>query len=324
MKNIPVPVSTEDSNSLKGLSSQLSSIRTKVHDKVREHANLPVRFEAALEEELGVLRSQVANLFQEVRSPVLLELESTVEEVRPVLAKLEAGLGQARARVLQYNGYEQAHGLPFSEHLDLVAAEMVLAALKTVWRCTEEWDQMYSQWATAEFSSLDVEELIDGTGLVEFELEEARETLGPNPMASDLSERVERTKRKIPVLTDLRAEALRDRHWKAISEVVGADLSGSIASASSRATTSAGKKVTIEVLDKYRVFDYAAEIARIVRTAALEQQLDSLVDDLRRTWTERRLDIRSAHGFPTVVNFRGLFEIIDSSLATLKELGSSR
>ena len=83
------------------------------------------------------------------------------------------------------------------------------------------------------------------------------------------------TNQRIPVLRDLRAPALKDRHWKSISEIVGADLSAT-----------SGKKITIEVLDKYSVFEYGHEIARIVKSAMLEEQLDCLISDLRATWTK--------------------------------------
>ena len=74
------------------------------------------------------------------------------------------------------------------------------------------------------------------------------------------------------MLKDLRTEALKERHWKQISEIVGADLSTS------------GKKITMEVLDKYNVFDFGTEIARIVKTATQEEQLDCMINDLKNTW----------------------------------------
>ena len=81
---------------------------------------------------------------------------------------------------------------------------------------------------------------------------------------------------------------MKERHWKQISEVVGADL------------TSTGKKLTLEVLEKYNVFAYASEIARIVRAASQEEQLDFMVSDLRTTWTEQKMSIKMCHGIPTV------------------------
>ena len=92
-------------------------------------------------------------------SPTLLELDSTIDEVKPALAKIEVMLQQSRSKVLQYNGYEATYGVPISEYYDLVAAEKNLIALKTVWKSTEEWESMYTRWAGTEFSQLHVEEL---------------------------------------------------------------------------------------------------------------------------------------------------------------------
>ena len=313
MKNIPVPVSSEDNNSLKSLKSQLKAIKSKVFNKVRAQADILTRFEEALETEQVSLRETVTSLLQDVKSPTLLELDSTVDEVKPALAKIGVLLEQSRAKVLQYNRYEQTYGFPITEYLDLVAAEKILAALKTVWKSTEEWEAMYTKWACVEFSQLDVEDLKEGTGLIEYELDEAKEALGDNPMSDSLRDKVERTKQRIPVLKDLRSKALKERHWKSVSEIVGADLSAT-----------SGKKITIEMLDKYSVFEYGFDISRIVRTATLEEELDCLVTGLRRTWSERKPETVEVHGMPTIQDFNSLYDTIDSSISTLRELGMSR
>ncbi len=152
MKNIPVPVSTEDKNSLKNLKSQLKSLNAKVQDKIRAHADILDRFAETLEQEQTYLKDTVFSILQEVRSPALLELEATADEVKPTLAKIEVMLKQASAKVLQYNQYEKTYGFHISEYLELVAADKMLAATKTVWKCTEDWEVMYSKWASVEFS----------------------------------------------------------------------------------------------------------------------------------------------------------------------------
>ena len=57
-----------------------------------------------------------------------------------------------------------------------------------------------------------------------------------------------------------------------ISEIVGADLDVT------------GKKMTMELLDKYNIFSHGPEIGRIVKAANLELQLDCLISELKRTW----------------------------------------
>ena len=64
MKNIPVPVSTEDSNSLKSLRSQIKAIGGKVTTKVRAQSDILQRFEHTMATEQEALRETITSLFQ--------------------------------------------------------------------------------------------------------------------------------------------------------------------------------------------------------------------------------------------------------------------
>ena len=114
----------------------------------------------------------------------------------------------------------------------------------------------------------------------------------------------------LPCLMDLKAKSLKERHWKMISDVVGSDIKV--------------HKVTLGLLDQNNVFNFAQSVIRIVRTAEMEEQLDGLVDNLRRSWTETHLAMTPRHGIPTVEDFRGLYATVAKSLRTLKQLGSSQ
>ena len=71
MKNIPVPVSAEDNNSLKNLQSQLKAVYVKVQDKIREQADILDRFEETLASEQLFLKETIISLLQEVKRYVL-------------------------------------------------------------------------------------------------------------------------------------------------------------------------------------------------------------------------------------------------------------
>ena len=49
-----------------------------------------------------------------------------------------------------------------------------------------------------------------------------------------------------------------------------------------------------------------------------------MINDLKNTWTGRKLAIKICHGIPTVSDFHSLYSTIQSSIVTLKELGQSR
>ncbi len=199
-----------------------------------------------------------------------------------------------------------------TEYPDLESAEVTLRALETLWQgCVERWDRLYDEWSAANFDALDVAgECSRSTADVHRKLQAAREVLGENPIVQELHDKVTTMLDNIPCLLDLKATCLRERHWRAISEAINADVRP--------------HKITMGFLEQNGAFAYAAQVARIVRSAEMEHQLDGLVEDLKRSWTENRLDMTPRHGISSVRDFTQLHETVDRSLTTLRQLGSSQ
>ena len=60
----------------------------QVQEKIKSQSDILERFERTLEREEAALRETIASLLQEVRSPALLELDATPDEVKPTLVRL--------------------------------------------------------------------------------------------------------------------------------------------------------------------------------------------------------------------------------------------
>ena len=58
-------------------------------------------------------------------------------------------------------------------------------------------------------------------------MDKAVDILGSNPIAADLKVKAEAMLGNVPCLMDLKSKSLRERHWKAISEAVGAEVKAS-------------------------------------------------------------------------------------------------
>ncbi len=219
-------------------------------------------------------------------------------------------LQQCRGRAERYNGYERSYGFPLSEYEQLQAAEETLTALKTLWSCVEAWDRMYDEWSNVNFEQLDVDDCQEKTDDIGRRVGRSESVLGGNPVSGDLSSRVSSMLSYLPCLKDLKAKSLKERHWKMISDVVGSDIKV--------------HKVTLGFLEQNNVFNFAPNVVRIVRTAEMEEQLDGLIDNLRQSWSERKLPMAVRHGVPTVEDFGTVHHTIRDSLRTLRQLGSSQ
>jgi hypothetical protein len=290
MNEIPIPISADDKSSLKGLKALMNSLAQKIQERIKVQAEVLPHFRKKLETEERILRETIQNALKDVKNPTLLEAEASIEEIKPTLNKMESVLVQSRERVLRYNEYEKTYGFAFSEYFELIAAEQTLAALKMLWKCVEAWDKIYDEWSTVNFELLDVHECQEKTDKIKMQIMQSQEVLGENPVSSDLGEKVNTMLSNLPCLMDLKAKSLKERHWKMISDVVGSDLKA--------------HKVTLGFLEQNNVFNFAHNVVRIVRTAEMEEQLDGLVENLRKSWTEKKLSMVSRHGMPTVQDFK--------------------
>ena len=311
MREIPIPISSDDKNSLKGLKNSMHSLSQKIQERIKVQADVLPQFQKQLESEEKVLKETIHEAFQDVKSSSLLEAEVSIEEIKPVLNKIEILLIQSRERVQRYNDYEKTYGFTFSEYFELVAAEKTLGALKTLWKCIEDWEMMYEEWSSVIFDTLDVNECEAKTSRIKEEIIHSQEVLGESPVSQDLNEKVTTMLENLPCLKNLKVKSLKERHWKMISEIIGSEIKS--------------HKITLGFLEQNSVFNYAQQVVGIVRTAEMEEQLDELVDNLKKSWTEQKLEMTERHGgVPCVKNFAPLFETVTQSILTLQQLGSSQ
>ncbi len=160
MAEIPVPVSSDDRASLKALKATMHTLGQKIGERIRAQRQVLPLFKEQLEREIRQLKEVIREALKDVRNPGLLEAEASIEEIKPVLKKMEALLGEAREKAERYRGYEEEYfsdiGAP-TAYPELDSAERTLEALEMLWQgCVERWDRLYDEWSAANFDALDV------------------------------------------------------------------------------------------------------------------------------------------------------------------------
>ncbi len=64
------------------------------------------QFKEQLEHEIRQLEEVIKDGLKDIRNPGLLESEASIEEIKPVLKKMEIVLGEAREKATRYTGYD--------------------------------------------------------------------------------------------------------------------------------------------------------------------------------------------------------------------------
>ena len=96
-----------------------------------------------------------------------------------------------------------------------------LESLKQVWLLTEEFDLAWNCWKQQPFLALSSMEIEETVSKFLKRFSKLSKDVKEKDVFHVLRERVNQTKRSIPLLLELKNPALRDRHWNKLMEEIG-------------------------------------------------------------------------------------------------------
>ena len=115
---------------------------------------------------------------------------------------------------------EKLFDLPITSYPDLVFIEDEIAGLDTIYGLYARFKADREEWSKRRWSELDVDVLVAGIARYQKELKHMTAALHLIPYGI-VKGHIQGFKETIPLFSDLKNEALRDRHWKQLMEVTG-------------------------------------------------------------------------------------------------------
>nr|XP_015801752.2 dynein axonemal heavy chain 2 [Nothobranchius furzeri] len=194
--------------------------------------------------------------------------------------------------------------------------EKELGQLQKVWEITKEWNNNWNSWKVVQLSELQVDRMESTAQEMSHEL---------NVLHKDLKDKkwkildystslIQQFKKRIPLITDLRNQAMRDRHWKQIYTKPDHHFD----------PTSAD--FTLEKLLSLGLDQSMDRISEISAAASKELLLEQDLEGIRKTWEGLYLDIqpynKEDHFWLRCTE--DIFQAVDDSLVVLSTLKASR
>ena len=109
---------------------------------------------------------------------------------------------------------QQLFGLKAQSFEKLNAVRKEMEVLDVIYSVYEEQKHARDEWAQALWSDLHMEVLEQGIDAFATRVRRMPDNVKEHPLWQVLSKRIKEFKDTLPLLTDLKSEALRDRHWK--------------------------------------------------------------------------------------------------------------
>ncbi|XP_014373608.2 dynein heavy chain 10, axonemal, partial [Alligator sinensis] len=212
---------------------------------------------------------------------------------------------------------EKLFDLPITMYPDLMKAQNDMKGLKQIYEIYKSQKVAKEEWSQTLWVNLNVQVLQEG---IEGFLKAHRKLpkqVRSMPVAYHLETKMKAFRDSIPLLLDLKNEALRERHWKELMERTGTSF---------EMTT---ETFTLENMFAMELSKYSDVISEIVGTAVKELSIEKGVKDIVDTWENMKFTVQryfkgtQERGF-ILGSVDDIIQILDDNTVNLQSISGSR
>uniref|UniRef100_A0A8C5V6J6 Dynein axonemal heavy chain 2 n=1 Tax=Microcebus murinus TaxID=30608 RepID=A0A8C5V6J6_MICMU len=199
---------------------------------------------------------------------------------------------------------------------DLQNLEKELDALQQVWEITRDWEENWNQWKTGRFLTLQTEAMETmAHGLFRRLTKLAKEYKDRNwDIIETTRSKIEQFKRTMPLISDLRNPALRDRHWDQVRDEI------------QREFDQESESFTLEQIVELGMDQHVEKIGEISASATKELAIEVALQNIAKTWEVTQLDIvpYKDKGHHRLRGTEEVFQALEDNQVALSTMKASR
>ncbi|KAI4566385.1 hypothetical protein MJG53_015062 [Ovis ammon polii x Ovis aries] len=199
---------------------------------------------------------------------------------------------------------------------DLQNLEKELDALQQVWEITRDWEENWSQWKMGRFLTLQTEAMETmAHGLFRRLTRLAKEYKDRNwEIIETTRSKIEQFKRTMPLISDLRNPALRERHWDQVRDEV------------QREFDQESESFTLEQIVELGMDQHVEKIGEISASATKELAIELALQNIAKTWDVIQLDIvpYKDKGHHRLRGTEEVFQALEDNQVALSTMKASR
>ncbi|XP_038624757.1 dynein heavy chain 2, axonemal [Tachyglossus aculeatus] len=199
---------------------------------------------------------------------------------------------------------------------DLQNLEKELDSLQQVWEITRDWEGNWNQWKSGRFQTLQTEAMESTAHTLFRRLTKlGRELKDRNWEVIETSRsKIEQFKRTMPLISDLRNSALRERHWEEVKDQA------------QQAFDQDSDNFTLEKIVELGLDQHAEKIGEISASATKELSIEMALEGMTKTWSVIQLDIvlYKDKGHYRLRGTDEVFQALEDNQVALSTMKSSR
>ncbi|XP_076651590.1 dynein heavy chain 2, axonemal kl-2 [Halictus rubicundus] len=209
-----------------------------------------------------------------------------------------------KGRESQLRSQLSIFGISHPDNLELIQLEKDLAAIELVWQLTSEWQEAWERYRTENFWRIEMDEMDNTANVLFRKLNRlSRELRDKNwEIIEHTRSLVDKFRRTLPLITDLKNPAMRPRHWGKVKEAVGRDFDET------------SESFTLDLIAEMQLQNFAEQIADISNSATMELAIEVGLRNISLVWDMMPIEMAP-------YKERGIYKLLttDEVMLTLDE-----
>eukprot|EP01084_Bolivina_argentea_P201103 343804_1 len=244
-----------------------------------------------------------------------IEMEKRARLIDSMSEKLESAKNKAKS----FNIKETLFKLSLTEYADLEMTIISFQPYCKLWRTVSLFVANYNIWTSGPFNELNVSKIETDIRewysiLHKLEKKLSSQSECASELCSTFKRRINDFRSHLPIISNLRNEGLRCRHWKKLSRVLN-----------QQTIEPTGGGLTYNILLQFGVSSdkNVIEIEEIVGCAEKEFSLEQALDNMKFEWSEISFELREHRGTYIMKQLDEILEKLDDHIVKTQSMKSS-
>ncbi|XP_035496799.2 dynein axonemal heavy chain 10-like [Scophthalmus maximus] len=203
-----------------------------------------------------------------------------LEKGLTILGTYEADLAKMMAGRQELANAEKLLDLPFTVYPEIITMQKDMKGLRQIYDIYKAQKDTKTEWSQTLWVHLNIQLLQEGAEGFIKGLRQLPKDVRALPVAFFLEGRMKEFRESLPLLLDLKNEALRDRHWNELMERTGTNFDMNPDS------------FTLENMFAMELHKYANVLSDIVTSAVKELSIEKGVKEVVETWENMKFSVQ--------------------------------
>uniref|UniRef100_UPI0037E80358 dynein axonemal heavy chain 6-like isoform X2 n=1 Tax=Semicossyphus pulcher TaxID=241346 RepID=UPI0037E80358 len=308
-----VPMPPENLVVFATLQPSINSLHNIIDEAMAQRDSSMDKFCSSLHKDIKQMNHEVRKTKLKSQDPQILDINADPSQIRLLLGEIQSSIDELQDQATTYTSYQKIFKVQVTKFdtLEELISEFRLKQL--LWESLEEWDSLQDGWRQCTLKKLDLECYSSQVNKYSKYVNKLEKGLPCNNVVASLKDKVEVTKHRLPVITDLLNPFMKPEHWKTLESVVGSSLNV--------------EELTVAVMEDINAFSYGIEIQEMSAQASGEASVEIIVTKLEDLWKTTEFTVLSHGDSKDVFILGGTDDIqvlLDDSIINVGTVASSR